>query len=266
MNNQGIIWLASYPKSGNTWFRIVLSHLLNETSQTINLNQINTGISCASRSFINQILGFNSSLLSHDELAQLRPSLYNWYGNSQQHQYLKIHDAYRTPDKVPVIPHENCAGVVHIVRNPLDVAISYAHHLNFTIDQTIEMMGDKKFIFYGNNQGETPQIRQFFSSWSEHVKSWTLKCDLNLLTLRYEDLSLNSLNTFSKAIQFLELNFSTEKIQQALALSQFEKLQKQEQQSGFSERSTAQPGLFFRYQSLYRNDDFKKYILCRDLT
>lgn len=246
MTNQGIVWLASYPKSGNTWFRIVLAHLLNETNQSINLDQINIGINCASRSFINQILGFNSTLLGHQELAKLRPSLYQWYGNCQQHKYLKIHDAYCTPDESPVIPREHCFGIVYLVRNPLDVAISFAHHINFSIDQAIEFMGEKKFNFFESNQKATPQVRQLLSSWSLHVKSWALECDLDVLSLRYEDISLNALDTFSQAVQFLKLDYSTEKIQEAIALSQFEKLQKMEQQFGFSERSAAQPGLFFR--------------------
>lgn len=245
--NNGLVWLSSYPKSGNTWFRIVLANLLNQTSDSINLNQLNIGVNMAARSLINQLLGFNSTLFDHDELSKLRPLLYQWYGHPENnfHRYLKIHDAYSIKD-YPLIPHENCSAIIYFIRNPLDVAISFAHHLNFSIDQTIEIMGQKDFTFFEGNKRATPQLRQYFSSWSMHVKSWTLDCELDVLLLRYEDMSFTALETFSEAFKFLKLDFSEEKIAKAIENGHFEKLQRQEKKDGFSERSAAQPGLFFR--------------------
>lgn len=247
MMHKGIIWLASYPKSGNTWFRIVLANLLNPSNQPISVNQLNVGISAAVRKFINPLLGFNSTMLYHEELSQLRPKIYDWYGEPEHHfhRYLKIHDAYLSHGQ-PIIPTQNCAGIIYFIRNPLDVAISFAHHLNFSIDQAIEIMGEKHFTFFEGSQRATPQVRQLFSSWSMHVKSWTVDCDLDILLLRYEDMSTDSLAAFSQALRYLKLFFPEDEIKKALACSQFEKLQKEEKRIGFQERSAAQPGLFFR--------------------
>ena len=186
--SNGIFWLASYPKSGNTSFRIFLANLLNTSQQPIDLNQINTGAIASARGWVDEALGFDSADLSHDELDALRPALYTWLGEqSDGVGYHKIHDAYTYLDHaIPLMPAAGCLGALYFIRNPLDVAISFANHSNCSIDQSIERMGNPTFAFYKGKLLQHNQLRQWLLSWSLHVQSWAKAKNIDCLVLRFE--------------------------------------------------------------------------------
>lgn len=244
---KGIFWLASYPKSGNTWFRIVLANLMNTSANSVDLNQLNTGAIASARGWVDEALGFDSAILSHDELDQLRPAAYKWHSEqNNQVGYHKIHDAYTHINSgMPLIPTEGCLGALYFIRNPLDVVISFANHSCCSIDQAIENMSNQTFAFCKGKHKQHNQLRQWLLSWSLHVNSWATVQDINVLMIRYEDMKLNTLATFTKAIEFLQLGSSQEDIQRALANASIEKLQQQEVHSGFNEKP-AKVGRFFR--------------------
>lgn len=244
---KGIFWLSSYPKSGNTWFRIFLANLLSTSDEPVSLNSINTGAIASARGWVDQALGFDSADLSSDELDELRPSIYIWHSeNKEGIAHHKIHDAYTyLGNSQPLIPLEGCLGALYFIRNPLDVAISFASHSHCSIDQAIEHMGNKEYAFCKGKYRQHNQLRQWLLSWSLHVQSWVTAKNLNLLVLRYEDMVLNPLTTFSKAVKFLQLDFSPKDIAKALDHSKIERLQQLEEVSGFRERP-AKMERFFR--------------------
>ena len=245
--NQGIFWLSSYPKSGNTWFRMVLASVLNQSSQPVNINQINITRHASDRALFVEALGFNSYLLSEDELLRLRPIVYKWYSQKNpQAQYFKIHDANIYIDKLTrLIPQEGCLGALYFIRNPLDIAISFAHHSNITIDQSIHLMCDKNAKIFGNTGFVGMQLQQYLLSWSQHVKSWTAKRnDLRFMCIRYEDMHHSPFITFKKAIQFLNLDITDQAILMAIEHARFEKLQHQELQQNFREKTFTQKTFF----------------------
>ena len=246
--NRGVVWLASYPKSGNTWFRIVLANLLSASSQPVQLNQIRVGMIATSRQVIERALGFDSTLMNQEELHQIRPAVYRWYGQTAtEKMYFKIHDAHSIcSNNEPLIPVEHCFGVLYFIRNPLDVAISFANHLYCSIDQSIEIMGNKTFTMLSSNKHYTGQLRQSLLSWSLHVQSWTTVKNINRLIIRYEDMSLEPMSTFKLATDFLKIGASDDAINQALEHSRIEKLQQQELLSGFKEKPLTLQGRFFR--------------------
>lgn len=244
---KGIFWLASYPKSGNTWFRVFLAHLLNTSKKPLDLDQINTGFIASSRILVDSALGFESALLTHDELDLLRPRVYEWLGlHAEKTHYHKIHDAYTyLSNAEPLIPTAGCLGALYMIRNPLDVAVSFANHLNCSIDESIRYMGDPSYVFCGSHKKQQNQLRQQLLSWSMHVKSWTELSNINTLVIRYEDMKLNALYTFTRASQFLNLEADAEDIQHALACSNIERLQLLENNQGFREKP-AKTKHFFR--------------------
>ncbi|MFI4919707.1 MAG: sulfotransferase domain-containing protein [Legionellales bacterium] len=232
---KGLFWLSSYPKSGNTWFRVFLANVLHAANKTIALNDVDQLINdriVTDRAFMDKVCGFNTALLNDNELDTLNPSIYKWVGMAQQEiSYHKTHKAYTYVNvNEPLIPNQGCLGSIYFVRNPLDVAISLANHFSFSINEAIEMLGNKTYSLT-----HFP-LRQTLLSWSMHVNSWVNAESINLLVLRYEDMHLDPLITFTKAAQFLQLDTTPEMINQAISLAQFDKLQQYEATIGFMDK------------------------------
>jgi len=242
----GIYWLASYPKSGNTWMRAFIANLRNEKPDEIDINEINTGAIASGRGWIDDALGFDTADLSHDEIDLLRPAVYRWYAKEYEYiGYHKTHDAYTLlPNGEPLIPPDATLGALCIIRNPLDVAISFSHHCHCSIDKSIENMGNPDFKFCGNPNRLDNQLRQWLLSWSKHVLSWADATDINRLVVRYEDMKLNSLETFTQVAEFLQLPAEKDKVEDALDKCAFEKLQQQEKEKGFDEKSPKHESFF----------------------
>lgn len=246
--NAGIYWLASYPKSGNTWFRAFISNLLHGAEADIDINAMDTGEIASSRHWLDELLGFDSADLSTDEIERLRPTIYRWTVDREAKglSYHKIHDAYlRLADGEPMVSREATRGALYILRNPLDVAISASHHWGCSVDDAIERMGRPNFEIAKSKRGLQNQVGQRLLSWSQHVLSWVDADDLHCCVVRYEDMLSNSTDSFTRAAHFLKLDADEAEIQRAIQQSSFEKLSAQEQANGFRERS-AKAERFFR--------------------
>ncbi len=236
-----------FPKSGNTWFRTFLRNYIDDSDQPANINDLDIGNVSSNRAWMDQVLGFDTANFSHDEVDRLRPSVYDWPNVKVPIDYHKIHEAYfLTPDNVPLIGTKSVLGAVYILRNPLDVALSYANHLNCSVDQAILAMGDPRGGLCKPTYKLSTQVRQFMGTWSNHVTSWVDAPNLNRLVLRYEDMQTDPNGTFAEAVQFLGLDQKNEKrLAKAIRFSTFDIVAAQEQASGFRERPVDAP-MFFR--------------------
>jgi len=244
---KNIIWLASYPKSGNTWFRIFLSNLLDDKEDPADINKITSthGIASA-RHIFDEITGIEASDLSHDEADLLRPGLYNIISDeAKETLFIKVHDAYTfLPDKSPLFPASATKGVIYIIRNPLDVAVSNSNHNSCAVQQSIDMMGDGNHGLCAKTKRMKDQLRQKIGTWSDHVLSWTRAPGISVHVIRYEDMKYSSLSTFIAATQFAGLDFTADAIETALKKCDFNELQKQEKEKGFKERPLGTPSFF----------------------
>ena len=247
MDAKKIIWLASYPKSGNTWFRAFLTALLNPGSPDVDINNMHPTTIASSRQLFDELTGVSSADLTPFEIERLRPQVYRQNAlESDEMIYHKIHDAWTLlPVGEPLIPADVTRAVVYIIRNPLDVAVSFSYHLNTSVDRTIAIMNDPAYAFCDRWDRLHNQLMQRLLTWSGHVKSWVDDSGLPVLVLRYEDMSSCPDETFSKAVSFIGLNRTPGEIRSALDYCTFERLKKQEEEKGFSEKS-AKAGSFFR--------------------
>ena len=243
----GIIWMASYPKSGNTWFRVFLTNLRGEVGGPTKINDLDSTPIASARDRFDDTAGIESSDLTHDEIDRLRPEIYTHLAEqAEETLFLKVHDAYTSNDKnIPLFPNEASAGAIYIIRNPLDVAVSNAHHSGQNIDTVILRMADEETVVCANPTRLHTQLRQKFMSWSSHVKSWTEQTSFPVCVLRFEDMKLKPMKTFEKAVKFSGLKYSRKDIMQAVDLSSFEELQRQEKESGFKEKGPHSE-MFFR--------------------
>lgn len=232
----GIFWLASFPKSGNTWTRAFLAELTNEEGEELDINFLATGAIGSSREWVQNALGFEIGELTHEEIDALRPKAYQWIADQDETGYHKIHDAYTYLDSgEPLIPVNATKGALYLVRNPFDVAVSYANHSQIDIAEAVEHICDPELAFCQSKKAQPPQLRQILMSWSDHVQSW-LEADIPKLLCRYEDMCLEPKRVFSEVVQFLGIETTGADIDKAIEQTSFERLRQQEAEKGFSER------------------------------
>jgi len=248
-----IIWLASYPKSGNTWFRVFYTNLIHAKVRPANLNELEARHQAASRSLFDDYTGVESADLTQDEIERLRPRVYEAIscaeGKDGKPIMMKIHDAFtRTDDDRPLVAPHATRGAIYFLRNPLDVAVSFAHQNGCDIDTMITIMADDAYSLCRRSDMLANQLRQRLSSWSSHVTGWVDGLGHQLHLMRYEDMVRNPLETFTGAARFAHLPDEPGRIRKALHFSEFRELQRQEQADGFVEKSPSAESFFRKGQ------------------
>ena len=248
VSRRGIVWLASYPKSGNTWFRIFLRYLLDEPDEDEDLSAMTTGIS-SHRDLFDTCTGLDSSNLTAEEIDGLRPRVYEQVAGNCRTQpvFLKAHDAFTyLPNGEPLLSRQATAGAIYFLRNPLDVAVSYAYHSGHDdFAKVILNMASRERALQKSTDGLDSQLRQQLLDWSGHVRSWLDQTDIPVHVLRYEDMLAKPLETFRGAVQFAGLEYDDSQIVAALDQCRFERLQEKERERGFRER-LPKAKVFFR--------------------
>ena len=242
---KNIVWLASYPKSGNTWFRIFLSNLRSEKAVPIDINEIKTEGIFSSNAIFEKATGIHPNDLTPKEADAIRPDAFRYYSSRLDDLFfVKAHDAYTyLPNGAPLFPSDVSFGAIYFVRNPLDVAVSWAFHNGKTTEKADKSINSNLKISSKSSKFPS-QLEQNLSSWKDHVSSWTQNHEIPTLVLRYEDMKENTLETFKKAVRFLKWEYSDKEIQEAIELSSFKNVKKQEEQHGFRERVTNQKKFF----------------------
>ena len=198
----GVLWLASYPKSGNTWVRAFLANYLVNADSPVSINELPEFVrGDGPKHYYEEVLGYPiSKPLSPKETQELRLIVHEKFAyESQNTTIVKTHNAIAYLDDIPTINPKATEGAIYIMRNPLDVALSYAHHYGMTYDKAIERLASEQNSLGGTER----QVFQFLGSWSEHVRSWVEAPGLKLHVMRYEDMILDASKVFTKLLEFL---------------------------------------------------------------
>jgi hypothetical protein len=246
-----IVWLASYPKSGNTWFRLLVANL--GADMPVDINEIGGdaggGIASGRAPFDHHTL-LDSGLLTHDEADALRPQVYELMRpDNDQIRLIKAHDAWvATATGEPLLGGARVAsGAIVIVRDPRAIACSLANHRRSTIDEAIDFMARRTAVFAGGVRGQNRQLRQRMLDWSGHVASWLDQTDIPAHLVRYEDMRASPPPTFTAAMAFAGWEVAPSEVGRAVEFTQFDRLQAQERANGFTEwRPAGTSALFFR--------------------
>jgi aryl sulfotransferase len=245
-----IYWLASYPKSGNTWLRILLTNYLRNADEPADINALDGGPIASARQVFDDHVGVEASDLTQDEIERYRPAVYELISaQAAVPIFLKVHDAYTcTPDGIPLISKAATAGVLYLIRNPLDVAVSFAHHSASTVESIVRKMADPDFAFVDKPQALHNQLRQRLLTWSGHVTSWVNEPGLRVHVVRYEDMKADPIRIFTGVIRFCGLDDDPMRIAKAVDFSRFDRVQAQEAEHGFGEKMPGAASFFRKGQ------------------
>lgn len=247
-----MILLASYPKSGNTWLRILLSNLLHPEKAPVSINDILVGgFKTDKRISFDQYMPWESSDLSRETTDCFLPDYYRLaLENETDTVFLKTHDMLRkNQDGEYIFPSERVKAAIHIVRHPLDVLPSYSKHFGLAHEEGLTAMLNphQRIKTQHNLAKDKRRLPEEHGSWNTHTLSWMDKnIPFPVHRVRYEDLRKDPLTQFAELFSALGMSFSKEQLQIAIEQSSFSNLQKQEMNSGFRERLDKSTAPFFR--------------------
>lgn len=250
MSDRAITWLASYPKSGNTWTRMLLANFIHNEDEPVDINNLRLeGSISSNRPKFDETVGLPSSDMTAGEIDTLRPRVYEIAAaeaaKSEDRLFVKVHDAYHdTPKGEPLFPAHVTHSAIYLLRNPLDVAVSYAFHSGHDkFDKIIKRMAKPKAVMAGRGSN---QLRQLTFDWAGHVKSWTSPKPFPVKIVRYEDLLRDTIGVFSEMVAFIGLEGADDpaRIEKAVRFASFDSLRSKEDESGFGEKHPGTKNFF----------------------
>jgi hypothetical protein len=231
-----ICWIASYPKSGNTWMRAFVENYLRDPPQPVRINdlfRLSTAESQSER--YQRYVGEGKSLrdLDLEEICAIRPLVHTDIAReSDGTRFVKTHNFLGEFGGFPLHQSTVTSGAIYLVRNPLDVVISMANYFDTSIDEAIDSMAEEMT----GTPNEARHVPQLISSWSKHVESWTARGEDSILVLRYEDLLDRPEKAFRKVESFLGARKNPARLRKAIRFSCFDQMKQQELKGGFVEK------------------------------
>lgn len=241
----GFYWIASYPKSGNTWMRLLLASLIDGGTPLDFTKAIGFASAVAAASDMDLFLDVESSDLTPDEQAELRHDLaLAIAAETTESRFRKVHDRWgHTPAGRPLFPPQVTLGTVYLVRDPRDVAVSWAHHAALTLDDAIAFLGQPGAVVSTAGKWKD-QFEQCLDSWSGHVASW-LAADPAPMVVPYERLSADPAAVLAEVAAHCGIAATDAALAGAIAATRFDRLRREEQANGF-EVGQKQGREFFR--------------------
>lgn len=236
---KGIVWIASYPRSGNTWVRVFLHHLIRikrglpaggyEFEQITESSPYIAGnVELFARVMRKPVAGASMQdvVLARPKVAEEMARRANGVLTVKTHSVLgRVFDT-------PLINLGVSVGAIYVVRNPLDVVISLADYLSKPIDAAITSMAA-----HLNASPSTELLAaEIWGSWSENVRSWTENAPQVVKVVRYEDLIADPIAEFTAVAEHMRIGATPAEVAEAVRLASFEELTKKEDADGFTER------------------------------
>ena len=267
-----IIWISSYPRSGNTWVRAFLStYLYSKKNSTVfeNIKKITNFPNLNQFQGIFEINKFSEEELKDKKKKDKKKFEISKYWISAQKKinlnkeitFLKTHNFGGSLEGNDFTNLENTLGVIYIVRDPRSVAVSNSYHNNISFNQSVEDLLDEKI--FATNDGN---LLEFRSSWRVNYLSWKNRTYPKLI-LRYEDLHSDTFQNFKKILNFIndfqKTDITDAKIKQAMDLCDIKNLSKLEDSQGFhekllNEKKFFRKGLIDEWKSKLEEHQIKK--------
>ncbi len=245
----GLIWLVSYPKSGNTWVRAFLSAYLQGE---VDVNKLYGTPIASARMMLDRNLNTKTAELADDQVESLRPQAYvnlaARFARQNRPGIVKVHDRFKmTEAGQPLFPLQVTKATILIVRNPLDVAVSMAHHLGVSLEKSADWICNEKFQLLSEGEGRKSQVRQLIGGWGEHTQSWLDLRNYRVHLVKYEDMHKAPVQTFGGILSAMGFPNDAVKVAAAVHACRMPALQAQELRRAFKEKSPKATAPFFRH-------------------
>jgi hypothetical protein len=237
-----LVWLASYPKSGNTWLRAFLHNYINQPETPHSINRLtDLSVSECNAAFFANYLSVPPVATTTQDVQRARAFVHHDFTKLHDDLvFVKTHNANLALHGIPLCTPSVSAGAIYIVRDPRDVAVSFAAYTGRSLDDTIIFMGQAGAA----NRGTAQQVFELLGSWSAHVESWA--GGRKILVLRYEDMLDQPAREFGKVIGFLGDDAEPARLAKAIEFSNFETLAQQEAVEGYHAGGPNAGSAFFR--------------------
>ena len=231
-----IIWIASYPKSGNTWVRSIISSYFFSKTGKFDFSLLkNISLYPSPKYFKNKI--YNPGEVSYFWEESQKKII-----QQQKEIFLKTHNALVAINNKNFTSEKTTLGAIYIVRDPRNILSSLKNHYDFKdYNETLEFMKNKKKYIWDLRRKNDFSGFQFLGSWSDHYKSWTQNKNIKTLLVKYEDLEKDCYLTSHKLIKFILLlkgqkkMIDENKLFKSIETTKFDILRKKEIASGFDE-------------------------------
>ncbi len=258
-----IIWIASYPKSGNTWVRSMIGSLLYTEDGIFNFEILDKIKQFPS---IKYFSNFTNDYQNIDEIKKNWILAQDKINLDNRVKFLKTHNANCKIGNHYFTNKSNTLASIYIVRDPRNIVTSMSNHFNFDIDYSKKFITTERSI--GGNQTIKASLMDnniitILGAWNNHVLSWTQN-NSNLLIIRYEDLVKDIELETDRLINFIKkymnIEISRKKIQNCIESTSFKNLTKLEDSKNFTEVANKNIGTNKKFFYLGENNKWQKFL------
>ena len=230
-----IIWLASYPKSGNTWVRSLLSAYYYSKNGNFNFELLKNIDVYPQQKYFDVKIDKPGEINSYWDISQEKII------SKKKIKILKTHNSLLELNGKNFTKPQYTLGIIYIVRDPRNVITSLKNHYDLDYEQSLDfMLNEKKYIYDIREKNDYADFH-FLSSWSNHYKSWINNNLFKKMVIKYEDLENDTFKTLKNLIIYINSLFEVNekideiKINNCIKTTNFEILKHKEKKEGFPE-------------------------------
>ena len=259
-----IFWIASYPKSGNTWLRTLISSYYYSENGVYSQKLIKLiGQFPEKRHFEGFPYNSKSVVGTTDFWIKAQERI----NKEKKLKFFKTHNVFGKINDKPFTNKENSLGCIYIVRDPRNVITSLSNHYELNYEDSLAWMTNHKKYIFDNTESNDYGNFQFISSWSNNYKSWKIQKDIPVKIVRYEDLLEKTFSVTKEIIKFInqitkiDKKIDVKKLRNCVNSTSFEKLKKREKEEGFSEAIfSREKNKMITFFNLGPNNDWKNIL------
>ena len=256
-----IIWIASYPKCGNTWVRSFLSAYYFSNDGEFNFNLLKNIKQFPSVDF------FQNKINSIAEASASWLPIQKKMKESKKVYFLKTHNVYGAYQGNNFTSPEYTLGAINIVRDPRNVITSLMNHYSIDEKDGLKMLNSVHRNLRDSNDENNYATYSYISSWANNYNSWKISKNIKKILIKYEDLQNDRENTFIKIVKFVNLitgkgdYIDTNKLSKSIETTNFDLLKKKEESEGFAEATySIKDGKKISFFNLGSENDYKKLL------